>query len=64
MGRAIRLRPWPHREEHLEAVAEDVYRMLESIGREDLTSWLDGALAEIVEGEVRGRRRKVRAEKK
>ena len=38
--------------------------MLEGIGRDDLASRLDDALAEVVEDEVRGRRRKIRAEAK
>lgn len=49
------------REELVGAVAEDVYRMLESIGRRDLAERLDEALASIIEDEVRGRRRDVRA---
>ena len=49
------------RDEYVGAVAEDVYEMLEGIGREDLAARLDGALAAVIEDEVRGRRRDVRA---
>ncbi len=52
------------REQLVGAVAEDIYRMLESIGRRDLAERLDGALAGIIEDEVRGRRREIPVEGK
>lgn len=47
------------RDEYIGAVAEDVYRMLESIDRKDLAERLDEALANIIEDEVKKRRKDI-----